>query len=67
MLAMETLNVNLNTSPLIFIEFFNRVFSLQINSEFADQTLGPWKRKYFLLGPKIWNIVPLEFKIMNMY
>ena len=40
MLAMETLNVNLNTSPLIFIEFFNRVFSLQINSEFADQTLG---------------------------
>ena len=68
MLATEMFKVYRNVSSPIFSKIFHRCdinYNLQINSDFAmpDVRLvfhGSQSISY--LGPKVWDIVPLELK-----
>ena len=67
-LATEMFKVYRNISTAIFIEIFHRLdinYNLGINSDFAMPNVRPvfWGRESIsYLGPKIWDIVPLELK-----
>ena len=63
-LATEMFKVYRNISPPIFSEIFHR-HNLQINSDFAMpnvKSIFHGSESILYLGPKIWDIVPLELK-----
>ena len=67
-LATEKFKIYRNISPPIFSEIFHQLgnnYNIRINSDFAMPNVrfvfhGSESISY--LGPKIWNIVPLELK-----
>ena len=67
-LATEMFKVYRNTSPPIFSEIFHRRdinYNLRINSDFAMpnvRSIFHGRESISYLGPKIWDIVPLELK-----
>ena len=67
-LATEMFKVYRNISTAIFIEIFHRLdinYNLGINSDFAMPNIRPvfrGRESISYLGPKIWDIVPLELE-----
>ena len=65
-LATEMFKVYQNISPLILSEIFHQRennYNLRINSDFAMpnvRSVFHWTESILYLGPKIWDIVPLE-------
>ena len=65
-LATEMFKVYRNISPPIFSEIFRQLdnnYNLWINSDFAMpnvRSVFHWTESILYLGPKIWDIAPLE-------